>query len=295
VATPRPISTIMPVDAWLRLLTFGLVLVALALAEALWPRRGQDHGRGARWPHNLALIALDTLILRALVPLGVVGIALWGEAAGVGLFRLVAAPWWVSVPVTILLLDLAVYLQHVLFHRVPWLWRLHRVHHADVDVDVTTGLRFHPVEMLLSLALKGGVVLVVGGGAVAVLAFEILLNASSMFTHANVALPAHCDRLARRVLVTPDMHRVHHSVHRDECNSNYGFNLSCWDRLFGTYRDQPADGHAAMRLGLEAFRAPGDQRLDRLLTQPWRAEREAAEARPGPDRRHAPLPPETSA
>jgi sterol desaturase/sphingolipid hydroxylase (fatty acid hydroxylase superfamily) len=255
-----------------RLGAFLVVLLSLAGAEIWWPRRHHGAGRRTRWPGNLGLVVLDTILVRAILPLGVVGLALWAEGAGVGLFHAVAVPGWVAFPVTVVFLDLAVYAQHVLFHRVPWLWRLHRVHHADVDVDVTTGLRFHPAEMVLSLVLKGAVVLAVGGGAAAVLAFEVLLNLSSMFTHANVALPAQMDRVARALLVTPDMHRVHHSVRRDECNTNFGFMLSWWDRLFGTYRAQPASGHDRMTLGLDAFRAPGDQRLHRLLAQPWRAE-----------------------
>lgn len=257
-----------------RLLAFSSVFVVLALLEAWWPRRDDHDGpsRAARWPHNLALVTVDTLLLRAVQPAGVLAIAFWAESRDFGLLHRLDVPAWAGFVSTIILLDLAVYLQHVLFHHVPWLWRLHRVHHADVHVDVTTGLRFHPVEMVLSLGIKGAIVALWGGGATAVLVFEVLLNATSVFTHANLAMPDRIDRVLRRVLVTPDMHRVHHSVNPDECNSNYGFNLSCWDRWFGTYRAAPRAGHARMRLGLESFRAPDEQRLDRLLTQPFRSD-----------------------
>ena len=258
---------------FMRLTAFATVLLALAALEALWPRRHERRTRSGRWPHNLALIAIDTLVIRVLAPLGVVGVAMWAESSQVGLWNRVDGPSWLMFASTILLLDLAVYLQHVLVHRVPWLWRIHRVHHADVDVDVTTGLRFHPAEMVLSLAIKGGVVAAWGGGATAVLVFEVLLNATSMFTHANLAMPARLERLIRQVLVTPDMHRVHHSVNRDECNSNFGFNLSWWDRWFGTYRAQPRDGHAQMSLGLHEYREEDEQHVVRLLTQPFRRPR----------------------
>ena len=257
----------------IRLTVFAAVFVACALLEAWWPRHHDDRTRAQRWPHNLGLIALDSLLLRVAAPLGVVGAALWAEARQVGLWNQIDGPYWLMFASTILLLDLAVYLQHALVHRVPWLWRIHRVHHADVNVDVTTGLRFHPAEMALSLAIKWGVVAAWGGGASAVLVFEVLLNATSMFTHANLTLPARVDSLLRRVVVTPDMHRVHHSVHRDECNSNFGFNLSCWDRWFGTYRPEPRDGHAHMALGLSEYRAPAEQHIVRLLTQPFRRPR----------------------
>ena len=167
-------------------------------------------------------------------------------------------------------LDLAIYLQHVLFHAVPALWRLHRMHHADLEFDVTTGARFHPIEILLSMGIKLGVVAALGAPAIAVLIFEVLLNATSMFNHSNVRMPVWIDRVLRWIVVTPDMHRVHHSIVARETNSNFGFNLPWWDRLFGTYRDQPAAGHEAMTIGIEQFREPAEQRLDRMLTQPFR-------------------------
>ena len=196
--------------------------------------------------------------------------ALVAEAQGWGLFNALAAPWWVALVGSVIVLDLAIYLQHVLFHAVPALWRLHRVHHADLEFDVTTGLRFHPVEILLSMGIKLAVVVALGPPAVAVLIFEVVLNATAMFNHGNVRLPAYVDRVARWVVVTPDMHRVHHSVRPDETNSNFGFNLPWWDRLLGTYRAQPADGHEGMTIGIEQFRQARELWLDRMLIQPLR-------------------------
>jgi sterol desaturase/sphingolipid hydroxylase (fatty acid hydroxylase superfamily) len=213
---------------------------------------------------------LDTALVRLLFPTAAVGVALVAEARGWGLFQAMGIPTWVSVPAAVVALDLAIYLQHVLFHAVPALWRLHRVHHADLEVDVTTGARFHPIEVLLSMGIKLGVVVALGAPAIAVLTFEVLLNATSMFNHSNVRMPARLDRVLRYIVVTPDMHRVHHSVVAGETNSNFGFNLSWWDRLLGTYRDQPAAGHHAMTLGIDQFRDPAEQRLDRMLTQPFR-------------------------
>jgi sterol desaturase/sphingolipid hydroxylase (fatty acid hydroxylase superfamily) len=179
-------------------------------------------------------------------------------------------PLWAAVPLAVVLLDLAIYLQHVLFHAVPALWRLHRMHHADLEFDVTTGARFHPLEILLSMAIKLGVVAALGAPAVAVLMFEMLLNATAMFNHSNVRMPARLDSSLRWIVVTPDMHRVHHSVNPREANSNFGFNLPWWDRLFGTYRPEPTAGHESMTIGIEQFREPAEQRLDRMLTQPFR-------------------------
>ena len=190
------------------------------------------------------------------MPTTAVGLALVAEARGWGLVHALGLPMWASVPLAVVALDLAIYLQHVLFHAVPALWRLHRVHHADLEIDVTTGARFHPIEILLSMGIKLGVVAALGAPAVAVLLFEVLLNATSMFNHSNVRMPLRLDRVLRWVVVTPDMHRVHHSIAARETNSNFGFNLPWWDRLFGTYRDQPAAGHEAMTIGIEQFRAP---------------------------------------
>jgi sterol desaturase/sphingolipid hydroxylase (fatty acid hydroxylase superfamily) len=257
-------------EAAIRLVAFAGVLAAVAALEALLPRRRRSFSRARRWPNNLGIVAVDTVVLRLVFPTAAVGAALAAEARGVGLLPWLGLPAPVAVLVAVLLLDLAIYLQHVLFHAVPALWRLHRMHHADLDFDVTTGLRFHPVEILLSMVIKLMVVVALGAPAVAVLIFEVLLNATAMFNHANLRLPAWLDRTLRPVLVTPDMHRVHHSAVPRETDSNFGFNLAVWDRLFGTYRAQPAAGHDAMTIGIAQFRDPGELRLDRMLTQPLR-------------------------
>ena len=216
------------------------------------------------------MAVLDTVLGRIVAPTGAAGFALLAEARGWGLFNMVALPVWSELLLALFLLDLAIYLQHRLFHCVPVLWRLHRMHHADLDVDVTTGARFHPVEILLSLGIKFLVVVPLGASPVAVLLFEIALNGSSMFNHSNVRVAPAIERALRWLVVTPDMHRVHHSVVRRETDSNFGFNFPWWDRLFGTYRSQPKAGHEAMTLGIEQFRDSKELRLDRMLTQPFR-------------------------
>jgi sterol desaturase/sphingolipid hydroxylase (fatty acid hydroxylase superfamily) len=246
------------------------VLVAMALWEVAAPRRRQDIPRVIRWTNNLAMVVIDTVIVRLTFPILAVGLALMAEAHGWGLFNALDVPLWLAVLLSILLLDLAIYLQHVLFHAVPGLWRLHRMHHADLEFDVTTGLRFHPVEIVLSMVIKLAMVAALGAPAVAVLLFEVLLNATALFNHANIRLPAGVDRVLRWVMVTPDMHRVHHSVVPAETNSNFGFNLPWWDRLLGTYRAQPKAGHEGMTIGIEQFRTPRDLWLDRMLVQPLR-------------------------
>jgi len=246
------------------------VLTLLMAWELLAPRRQLTVGRGRRWPGNVGVVLIDTLLVRLLFPTAAVGLALVAEAKGWGLLNLVAAPDWLALLATIILLDLIIYAQHVLFHAAPLLWRLHRMHHADLDIDVTTGVRFHPVEILLSMVIKLGAVVVLGAPALGVMIFEVLLNATSMFNHSNVRLPVGVDRWLRRILVTPDMHRVHHSIVARETNSNFGFNLPWWDWLFGTYRAQPAAGHVAMTIGLPQFRDPSELRLDRMLLQPLR-------------------------
>jgi sterol desaturase/sphingolipid hydroxylase (fatty acid hydroxylase superfamily) len=253
----------------IRLGAFVSVLLAMVAWERRSPRRTWTAPWTRRWTSNLGLAALNTLVLRALVPVSAVGVALSGERARSGLLHHVEAPALVELVLGLLVLDLAVYLQHVVLHAVPALWRLHRVHHADVDFDVTTGIRFHPIEIGLSMAFKCVVVLALGPSAATVVLFEILLNATSMFNHGNVRLPERVDRALRWVLVTPDMHRVHHSVVPAETDSNYGFNVPWWDRLFGTYRAQPAAGHEAMTIGLSTFREPRQMWLHHLLIQPF--------------------------
>ena len=254
----------------IRLTAFVAVFAAMALWELAAPRRAQAIPRRERWPANVGVVVLDTLLLRLLFPTAAVGLAVAGEARGFGLLHALALPSWLAVIVSVLLLDLAIYLQHVLFHAVPALWRLHRMHHADLEFDVTTGSRFHPLEILLSMVVKLGVVAALGPPAVAVLVFEVLLNATSMFNHGNVMLPVDVDRRLRRFVVTPDMHRVHHSIVRQETDSNFGFNVPWWDRLLGTYRAAPAAGQDGMTIGIEQFRDPRELRLGRMLLQPFR-------------------------
>jgi sterol desaturase/sphingolipid hydroxylase (fatty acid hydroxylase superfamily) len=246
------------------------ILAAMALWEIAAPRRRREIPRLLRWSGNLGIVVIDTLALRLVFPVAAVGLALVAEERGWGLLNVAGAPGWLAFAASILVLDFAIYLQHVMFHAVPAFWRLHRMHHADLEFDATTGVRFHPVEILLSMAIKLAVVAALGPPAAAVLVFEVLLNGTSLFNHGNVRVPAGIDRVLRWFVVTPDMHRVHHSIHPRETNSNFGFNLPWWDRLLGTYRAQPADGHEAMTIGIEQFRTPGDLRLDRMLIQPWR-------------------------
>ena len=254
--------------SWIRLGISATVFAAMAGWEVVAPRRSQAIGRWVRWPNNLGVVIIDTILLRLLFPAAAVGTALAGEEQGWGPLNNLPLPRWTAVIVAVIVLDLAIYFQHVLFHAVPALWRLHRMHHADLEFDVTTGVRFHPVEILLSMVIKLGVVLALGAPASAVLIFEVLLNATSMFNHGNVLLPQPIDRVLRTIVVTPEMHRVHHSIEPPETNSNFGFNLPWWDRLFGTYRAQPAAGHAGMTIGIELFRRVEDLRLDRMLIQP---------------------------
>ncbi|MGR3590379.1 MAG: sterol desaturase family protein [Limimaricola soesokkakensis] len=254
----------------IRLVAFLGVLAAMAFWEILAPRRRREIPRLLRWSNNLALVALDAVALRIAFPIVAVGLAVIAEERGWGLFNAFGTPGWIAVPLSVVVLDFAIYLQHVLFHAVPALWRLHRMHHADLEFDVTTGVRFHPVEILLSMGLKLGLVAALGPPAVAVLIFEVLLNASSMFNHSNIDIPSRTDRWLRWIVVTPDMHRVHHSVLPEEANSNYGFNLPWWDRLLGTYRAQPKSGHLGMTLGIDRFRTRRDLWVDRMLLQPLR-------------------------
>jgi sterol desaturase/sphingolipid hydroxylase (fatty acid hydroxylase superfamily) len=256
----------------IRLAAFGGVFAVMAIWEFIGPRRKQTIGRGWRWPGNLGVVAVDTLLVRVLFPTTAVGLALVAETRGFGLFNAVALPAWIGVLASVVVLDFAIYLQHVLFHAVPALWRLHRMHHADLEFDVTTGLRFHPIEILLSMVIKLTVVAALGAPPLAVLAFEVLLNTTSMFNHSNVRIPFGLDGVLRWFVVTPDMHRVHHSIVSHETNSNFGFNLPWWDRLFGTYRAQPMAGHEAMTIGIEQFRDARELGLDRMLLQPFRGD-----------------------
>ena len=256
----------------IRLGFFLGIFALMALWEAAAPRRPQAIGRRTRWPANLGIVVLNTVLLRVLLPAGAVELALLGEARGWGLLNNIALPRWAVIVASVVVLDLAIYLQHVMFHAVPLFWRLHRMHHADLEFDVTTGARFHPIEILLSMGIKFAAIAALGASAVGVLIFEIVLNGTSMFNHGNVRIAAPLDGVLRWLVVTPDMHRVHHSIDPAETNSNFGFNLPWWDRLFGTYRAQPAAGHQAMTIGIEQFREPRELRLDRMLLQPLRGE-----------------------
>ncbi|TYC52825.1 sterol desaturase family protein [Rhodobacterales bacterium] len=234
----------------LRMACFGGVFLIMALLEAGLPRRGLVKGRTQRWPTNWGLVVLDALLVRLIFPMGGAGLALFAAERGWGVFFALGWSGALAGILTFLALDLAVWFQHLVSHKVPLFWRVHRVHHADSDVDATTALRFHPVEILLSFVWKGVVIVALGGPVEAVLIFEIVLNASAVFGHANLKIPQGLDRLLRLIVVTPDMHRIHHSVLRHETDSNYGFYLSIWDRLFGTYVDQPEQGHETMEIGL---------------------------------------------
>ncbi|XSG81485.1 MAG: sterol desaturase family protein [Methyloligella sp. ZOD6] len=254
----------------IRMAFFLAILMAMALWEVAAPRRRREIPRLLRWSNNFGIVVIDTLLVRLAFPILAVGLAVIAQERGWGLFNILEVPVWIAFAVSVLALDLAIYLQHVMFHAVPALWRLHRMHHADLEFDVSTGLRFHPVEILLSMGIKLAVVAALGPPALAVLVFEVLLNGTTMFNHSNIRIPARIDRILRLFVVTPDMHRVHHSIHPSETNSNFGFNLPWWDRLLGTYRPQPRDGHEKMTIGIEQFRTRRDLWLDRLLIQPLR-------------------------
>ena len=257
-------------EVYWRLGVFFAILFAMALWETLRPRRQWYLARGARWANHLLLSVINTLLIRFLIPTGVVTFALIMERRGPGILNWFEVPSWLAIVLGVLLLDLAIYGQHYLFHKIDFFWRFHRMHHTDLDIDVTTGIRFHPIEILISMLIKFLMVLLIGAPAVAVIVFEILLNATSMFNHSNVYMPKSVDQFLRAVLVTPDMHRVHHSIIRQETDSNFGFNLSWWDRVFGTYREQPQEGHLGMTIGLPIFREKIENRVDRLITQPFR-------------------------
>ncbi|HLF98342.1 MAG TPA: sterol desaturase family protein [Methylococcaceae bacterium] len=266
------VDALLEFEPAIRLGFFLGVFGVMALWEALAPRRPRGFSRWVRWPSNLAVVGLNNLLLRVALPTTAVGLALTGGEKGWGLLNQIDLPYWAALALSVIALDLVIYLQHVMFHAVPALWRLHRMHHADLDLDVTSGSRFHPIEIFLSMGIKFTVIVALGAPAVSVLIFEVLLNATAMFNHSNVRMPGAVDRVLRLVVVTPDMHRVHHSILPHETNSNFGFNVPWWDRLFGTYADQPAQGHAGMTIGLGQFRTARDLWLDRLLWQPFRKE-----------------------
>ena len=264
---PRYAAVMLEAEATIRLSVFLAVLAGMILLERALPWRVARPLGMWRWPHNLGLVVLGSVLVRLVVPAAAMGAAFWAEARGIGLFHWLALPGWVAVPIAVVLLDFLIYLQHRVFHAIPWLWRLHRVHHADTEMDATTGLRFHPLEILLSVFIKMAAAVVLGIPPEAMLIFEVLLNASSMFEHAAITLPPRLDSALRQVIVTPSLHRIHHSERRHETDSNFGFNLSLWDRWLGTLRSQP-DG--PITLGIGAYNAARDQRIDQLVAQPFR-------------------------
>ena len=257
-------------EASIRLGVFLGILVIMMLWELASPKRQSRHGRSRRWPANLGIVVIDSLLVRLVLPAGLVSIALWAESMEWGLLYATGLPYWANLVVAIVVLDIAIYWQHRLFHRVPLLWRLHRVHHADPDFDVTTGLRFHPLEILLSLLIKAAVVVLLGAPALAIVIFEVLLNACSLFNHGNVALPARLEAWVRKVLITQELHRIHHSSSKDETNSNYGFSVSWWDHLFGSFKGKAAAGSDHIDIGLIEYRDPKQTtRLWGLLQIPF--------------------------
>jgi sterol desaturase/sphingolipid hydroxylase (fatty acid hydroxylase superfamily) len=261
---------IMSNETPIRLGLFFGVLAVMALWEWLAPRRALTVSKVLRWSSNLGIVFLNTLLLRVLFPAAAVGMAMFAHSRGWGLFNHFETPYALAVLASVVAMDFIIYLQHVMFHAVPALWRLHRVHHADLDLDVTSGARFHPIEIILSMVIKFAAIAVLGTPALAIVIFEVVLNATAMFNHSNVRLHLGVDAVLRLLVVTPDMHRVHHSVEHDETNTNFGFNLPWWDRLLGTYRAQPRAGHEGMTIGIDTFRDP--KRCDNLwgmLTLPF--------------------------
>jgi sterol desaturase/sphingolipid hydroxylase (fatty acid hydroxylase superfamily) len=247
----------------IRVGSFLPAFILIAIWEITAQRRSLTTSKKIRWISNLGITFLNPLVLSLVFPVLALDMAVIVQKQGWGLLNTFDPPYWLAVVLGIVLLDLAIYLQHVMFHAIPILWRLHMVHHADLDYDVTTGLRFHPIEIILSMVIKLSVVVVLGPPVVAVLVFEVVLNAAAMFNHGNIRLSLKIDAVLRYFIVTPDMHRVHHSVIIRETNSNFGFNLPWWDRMFGTYRSQPVKGHAEMTIGLSQFRDA------KRLTLPW--------------------------
>lgn len=247
---------IMQNEVPIRLGFFFGIFAVMALWELVAPRRALTTSKLVRWSNNLGLVFFNSFILRLIFPVAAVGMAVFANQQGWGLFNYKEVPFLVAVVASVVIMDFVIYLQHVMVHAVPILWRLHRVHHADLDFDVTTGARFHTLEIILSMLIKFAVIMLLGPPVVAVVIFEVILSTTAMFNHGNVRLPKSIDRWLRWIVVTPDMHRVHHSVNDDEANSNFGFSLPWWDRLFGTYRDQPREGHEGMTIGIHKYREP---------------------------------------
>ena len=257
-------------QGFIRLLVFASVLVIMASAEALWPRKKRVMTRPTRWFNNLSLSVINSIAIKVLGPITAIAVADYALDNGYGLLGMLPLPLWLEILLGFVILDLLIYFQHVLSHRVPMIWRFHKVHHADRDIDVTTGIRFHPIEVLFSMLYKCVFILILGPLPIAVFLFEVFLNGSAMFNHANVRLPLWLDKVLRLIIVTPDMHRVHHSIIRKETNSNYGFFLSIWDRIFKTYIDQPKLGHDDMVIGLDEYQTKSPASLVWSLKTPFK-------------------------
>jgi sterol desaturase/sphingolipid hydroxylase (fatty acid hydroxylase superfamily) len=252
----------------LRLGFFILALALLAMLEKALPKRVMKIPRKTRWTRNFSLIIIDTILVKILIPFTLAGMSIYAANNNSGLFNIISINPVVSVILSFIILDLLIYLQHVAFHHIPLLWRMHKVHHIDEEIDVTTGLRFHPLEILFSYFIKSSLILLLGAPVIAVIIFEIVLNTSSMFTHSNLNLPKKMDKYIRFIFVTPDMHRVHHSTIENETNSNFGFNFSIWDKIFRTYKEQPKDGHLKMKIGLNGYEDFKKNGLIRLIKTP---------------------------
>ena len=249
---------------------FGMLAI-MAVWEIVAPKRALTVSKAVRWINNLGLVFFNSFIIRLVFPVAAIGVASIANENGWGLLNAIEIPVWLAAVVAIIIMDLVIYIQHVMVHAIPVLWRLHRVHHADPDYDVTTGARFHTLEIILSMGIKFCTIVLLGPPVFAVIIFEVMLNATAMFNHGNVGLPKKLDKFLRWFIVTPDMHRVHHSIEDDETNSNFGFSLTWWDRLFGTYRDQPRGGHTAMKIGIRSYSSAKDVSwISGILTLPFK-------------------------
>jgi len=257
-------------EANIRLTAFLTIFLVMALWETIAPYRKLSHSRSKRWPHQLGLIIVNSIVLRFFFPLAAVGSADWASMQSFGLLNILDISPWIGVPLAFLFLDFCIYWQHVIAHKIGWFWKLHRTHHADMDFDLTTGIRFHPLEILLSMLIKVCLIALFGLPVFAVLLFEIALNGSALFNHSNIALPKSIESRIRMLIVTPTMHRIHHSTQTIEHDSNFGFFLSIWDRLFGSYRQQSSENDQTMDIGLNRFRESDDVRLDKILSIPFK-------------------------
>ncbi|MCP4184667.1 MAG: sterol desaturase family protein [Hyphomicrobiales bacterium] len=254
----------------IRPVIFVGLLFGFGIIEFLLPRRTLKPIKTKRWITNLLIIFIDSMLVKLLFKSAAIGVAVWAEVNGYGLFNVIEAPYWLAFGLSFAVLDFSIWLTHVVSHKIPILWKIHRMHHSDVDIDASTGIRFHPFEIVLSMCWKFLVVLALGAPVLSVLIFEVVLNGGALFNHSNIKIPLKIDRILRWIIVTPDMHRVHHSVISREYNSNYGFNLSIWDKIFSTYVDQPEKGHREMTIGLPDWQDEKPARLDWTLMVPFK-------------------------